>query len=178
MLVNADNGDGVRFLACIPKRQNTAAWQRYITYKVSTTVSDALKLGVMSIDIKHDLKHCFAWKLRGVVEASLHAALGVAEASLHAAPSSILAASTNQAVRASLHAAPSEEASREKDDSNGEALEIVCLEKATRRSRNCEHSCMRCALLFHGCVMRRSSWRGTSTVCVCSCGQSVQQFRD
>ena len=84
----------------------------------------------------------------GVADASLHTAPGGAEASLHTALSSILAASTNQAVGASLHAAPSEEASREKDDSNGEALEIFCLEKARRRSRNCEHSCMRCALLF------------------------------
>ena len=37
---------------------------------------------------------------------------------------------------------------------------------------------MRSALLFHRCVMRRSGWWGTSSVCMCSCGQSVQQFRD
>ena len=29
MLVNVDDGDGIRFLACNPKRQRTAAWQRY-----------------------------------------------------------------------------------------------------------------------------------------------------
>jgi len=109
-------------------------------------VSDASKLDAMPIDIKHYLKHCFAWKLRGVAEASLHAAPGTAEASLHTAPgaaeaslhtapSSILAASTNQAVGASLRAAPSEEASREKDDSNGEASEFVFLKKADEAER-------------------------------------------
>ena len=150
---------------------------------------DALQLGAMPIDIKHDLKHCFAWKFRGVVaalsraapgvaEASLHTAPEVAEASLHAAPSSILAASTNRAVWASLHAATSEEASRERADSNGEALEIVFVQKATRRSGNCEHRCRRSAWLFHGCVMRRSGWWGASRVYKCSCGQSAQQFRD
>ena len=100
------NVDGIRFLACNPKRQKTAAWQRYEKYKVATTVFDALKLGAMPKDIKHDLKHGFASRLQGVVEASLHTAPGVAEAPLHAAPSSILAASANQAVQASLHAAP------------------------------------------------------------------------
>ena len=45
MLVNVYDGDGIRFLACNPKRQKTSAWQRYATYKVATTVFDALKLG-------------------------------------------------------------------------------------------------------------------------------------
>ena len=125
MLVNADAGDSIRFLACNPKRQKTTTWQRYGTYQVATTVFDGLKLGAMPIDIKDDMKHCFVWNLRGAAEASLRAAPGAAEASLCAAPSSILAASTNRAVRASLQAAPSEEASRERDDSNGEALEIA-----------------------------------------------------
>ena len=79
----------------------------------------------MRIDIRHDLKHCFASKIRGAAEASLHAAPGAAEASLHAAPSSILAASTDWAAPASSHTSPSVGASREGNDSNGEALEIV-----------------------------------------------------
>ena len=29
MIVNVDDGDGIRFLACNPKRQKTAAWQQY-----------------------------------------------------------------------------------------------------------------------------------------------------
>ena len=72
----------------------------------------------------------------------------------------------------------SEEASKEKDDSKGEASDIVFLKKATRRSRNCEHSCMRWALLVHGCARKRSGWWGTCRVCMCSGRQSVQQFRD
>ena len=55
----------------------------------------------------------------------MHAAPGAAEASLHAAPSSILAASTDWAAPASSHTSPSVGASREGNDSNGEALEIV-----------------------------------------------------
>ena len=78
MLVNADYGDGIRFLARNPKRQRTAAWHRYETYKVATTVFDALKLGAMPKYAKHYLKHCFASRLQGVAEASLHTALGVA----------------------------------------------------------------------------------------------------
>ena len=54
MLVNVDDGDGVRFLARNPKRQRTA-WQRYAKYEVATTVCDALKLGAMPKDIKHDV---------------------------------------------------------------------------------------------------------------------------
>ena len=149
-VMNADDGDGIRFVTRNPKRPRTAAWQRYEQYKVATTVGDALKLGAMRCDIRHDLKHCFASKIRGAAEASLHAAPGAAEASLHAAPSSILAASTDWAAPASSHTSPSVGASREGNDSNGEALETVFLMKATRRSeesrhRTCEHSCRRSA---------------------------------
>ena len=124
-VMNADDGDGIRFVTRNPKRPRTAAWQRYEQYKVATTVGDALKLGAMRCDIRHDLKHCFASKIRGAAEASLHAAPGAAEASLHAAPSSILAASTDWAAPASSHTSPSVGASREGNDSDGEALEIV-----------------------------------------------------
>ena len=124
-MMNADDGDGIRFVTRNPKRPRTAAWQRYEQYKVATTVGDALKLGAMRCDIRHDLKHCFASKIRGAAEASLHAAPGAAEASLHAAPSSILAASTDWAAPASSHTSPSVGASREGNDSDGEALEIV-----------------------------------------------------
>ena len=124
-VMNVDDGDGIRFVTRNPKRPRTAAWQRYEQYKVATTVGDALKLGAMRCDIRHDLKHCFASKIRGAAEASLHAAPGAAEASLHAAPSSILAASTDWAAPASSHTSPSVGASREGNDSNGEALEIV-----------------------------------------------------
>ena len=138
-VMNVDDGDGIRFVTRNPKRPRTAAWQRYEQYKVATTVGDALKLGAMRCDIRHDLKHCFASKIRGA-----------AEASLHAAPSSILAASTDWAAPASSHTSPSVGASREGNDSNGEALGIVFLMKATRRSeesrhRTCEHSCRRSA---------------------------------
>ena len=114
MPVLVHSGDSIHFLARNPKRQKTAAWERYETYKVATTVGDALKLSATLVDIKHDLRHCFASKLRGA-----------AEASLQAAPSSILAGSTNRAVGASLHAASSQEGSKESHDSEGEALEIV-----------------------------------------------------
>ena len=124
-VMEADDGDGIHFVARNPKRPRTAAWQRYEQYKVATTVGDALKLGAMRRDIRHDLKHCFASKIRGAAEASLHAAPGAAEASLHAAPSSILAASTDWAAPASSHTSPSVGASREGNDSDGEALEIV-----------------------------------------------------
>ena len=83
----------------------------------------------------------------GVVEASLQTASGAPEASLHAAPSSILAASTNQAAQASLHAAPSEEASREKDDSNSEASGIV----SSRRRRGGAGIASTSAGGAHGC---------------------------
>ena len=140
-VMNVDDGDGIRFVTRNPKRPRTAAWQRYEQYKVATTVGDALKLGAMRFDIQYDLKHCFASKIRGAAqydlkhcfaskirgaaEASLHAAPGAAEASLHAAPSSILAASTDWAAPASSHTSPSVGASREGNDSDGEALEIV-----------------------------------------------------
>ena len=85
----------------------------------------ALKLGAMRFDIRHDLKHFFASKIRGAAEASLHAAPGAAEASLHAVPSSILATSTDWAAPASSHTSPSVEASREGNDSDGDAWEII-----------------------------------------------------
>ena len=74
-------------------------------------------------------------KRLGLPRHQLHTASGAAEASLHAAPSSIMAASTNRAVLASLHAAPAEEASRERDDSNGEALEIVVPQEGDEAER-------------------------------------------
>ena len=105
-VMNADDGDGIHFVTSNPKRPRTAAWQRYEQYKVATTVWDALKLGAMRLDIRHDLKHCFASKIRGMAETSLHAAPGAAEASLHTAPSSIQAASTDWAAPASSHTSP------------------------------------------------------------------------
>ena len=145
-VMNADHGDGIRFVTRNPKRPRTAAWQRYEQYKVATTVGDALKLGAMRFDIQHDLKHCFASKIRGVAEASLHAAPGAAEASLHAAPSSILAASTDWAAPASSHTSPSVGAST----AMVRPWRLFFLMKATRRSeesrrRTCEHSCRRSA---------------------------------
>ena len=70
-VMKADDGDGIHFVTRNPKRPRTAAWQRYEQYKVATTVGDALKLGAMRRDIRHDLKHCCASKIRGAAEATL-----------------------------------------------------------------------------------------------------------
>ena len=70
-VMKADDSDGIHFVTRNPKRPRTAAWQRYEQYKVATTVGDALKLGAMRRDIRHDLKHGCASKIRGAAEATL-----------------------------------------------------------------------------------------------------------
>ena len=78
--VMVDKDEAIWFQACNPKRPKTAAWQRYEKYKAATTVSEAKQLGARTVDIDHDLKHCYAsWRphqdrLNEAAEASLHAA--------------------------------------------------------------------------------------------------------
>ena len=57
-----DHDELIRSQACNPKQCGTAAWERYEKYKVATTVGDALQLGATVVDIKHDLKRCFAMR--------------------------------------------------------------------------------------------------------------------
>ena len=100
------DADAIAFQPANPKRQKTAAWQRYEDYKVASTVEMARSLGATTQDLLHDIGKGFAFIARNPEKSPLKRQRGDSEETFADHPKT--SAENEEAVLASLQEASEE----------------------------------------------------------------------